>query len=124
MTSYFISIGQIRNFNRNDGFPLNDCTDKRILLWDEPNYTRENLEIIKMIFSGDNTPANVKYENQVIIEKTPILISTNVDVFPTFDDFKKRRTRFQWTTLPPTDEEHLQLYPLALPQLFMLYNIL
>ncbi|KAK9700609.1 Parvovirus non-structural protein NS1 [Popillia japonica] len=91
---------------RNDSFPLNDCTDKRILVWDEPNYTRENLETIKMLFSGDNTPANVKYENQVVIEKTPLLITTNTDVFPTSDDFNKRMVRYRWTQLPSTDEDH------------------
>lgn len=123
VSSYFISIGQVRNFNRNDSFPLNDCTDKRILIWDEPNYTREYLETIKMLFSGDNTPANVKYENQVVIEKTPLLITTNTDVFPTSDDFNKRMVRFRWTQLPQSEEDHKQLYPLALPHVFELYNI-
>ncbi|KAK9708064.1 hypothetical protein QE152_g27457 [Popillia japonica] len=45
--------------------------------------------IIRISVSGhrlaDNTPANVKYENQVVIEKTPLLITTNTDVFPTSD---------------------------------------
>lgn len=123
VSSFFLSIGQVRNFNRNDSFPLNDCTDKRILIWDEPNYTRENLETIKMLFSGDNTPANVKYENQVVIEKTPLLITTNTDVFPTSDDFNKRMVRYRWTQLPSSDEDHKQLYPMALPELFSFYNI-
>ncbi|KAK9708012.1 Parvovirus non-structural protein NS1 [Popillia japonica] len=123
VSSFFLSIGQVRNFNRNDSFPLNDCTDKRILVWDEPNYTRENLETIKMLFSGDNTPANVKYENQVVIEKTPLLITTNTDVFPTSEDFNKRMVRYRWTQLPITDEDHKQLYPMALPELFAFYDI-
>lgn len=77
-----------------------------------------------MLFSGDNTPANVKYENQVVIEKTPLIITTNTDVFPTTDDFNKRMVRYKWNQLPKTNEDHLQLYPMALPALFSHYDIL
>lgn len=35
---YYLNYGQLANFNKYCGFPLQDCPYKRILLWNEPRY--------------------------------------------------------------------------------------
>lgn len=69
MKTYFVSIlssfiivkGQIQNFSKNNSFPLTDyCIDKRILVWGEPHFPREEIEIMKLLFSGDSQMISFK----------------------------------------------------------------
>lgn len=56
-----VCVGQIANFNRYNQFPLQNCLDKRLLYWDEPNFEPSSLETIKMFLAGDKCPANIKF---------------------------------------------------------------
>lgn len=124
ISSFVLSKGQIRNFNKYDNFPLNDCIDKRILIWDEPNYERSAIEQIKLLFSGDKCPANVKYESQVQIDRTPIYVTANADIFPTSEEFQCRMFRFNWQSFPNKTLDVKQIYPLAFYQILLKYGII
>lgn len=65
-----ITNGQIANFNKFNNFPLQNCLDKRLLYWDEPNFEPSSLESLKMLFAGDECPGNIKYKDHQIINKT------------------------------------------------------
>lgn len=63
---YYFSFGQIGNFSKHTTFPLMECVDKRILLWNEPFCEPYAFETLKMLFGGDTLNVNVKYENDSI----------------------------------------------------------
>lgn len=50
------------NFNRIRSFPLMECVDRRIILWNEPVMEPSAIETLKMILGGDTTNAKVKYQ--------------------------------------------------------------
>lgn len=115
--------GQIANFNKYSQFPLQDCVDKRILLWDEPNCEPSAFDTCKMIFAGDPTMANIKYQAHVQIDRTPILITTNTDVFPNNDIFNNRMYKYNWHTASFLSTYVKHIHPLALYELWKLYGI-
>lgn len=67
--------------NRNSSFPFNNCINKRILHWDEPNFDPNVLETLKKLFSGNEFPANVKYFNFQNLLRTPVICTANSNVF-------------------------------------------
>lgn len=54
-------------------------SNKRVLYWDEPNFEPAAIETLKMLLAGDKCPANIKYKDHQIINKTPVIITTNFD---------------------------------------------
>lgn len=115
--------GQLANFNKYCQFPLQDCVDKRILIWDEPNCEPSAFDTCKMLFAGDPCMANIKYQSHVQIDKTPIIITTNADIFPNTDIFNNRMYKFSWHTASLLQNYTKHIYPLALYELWKLYGI-
>lgn len=116
--------GQIANFNKYCQFPLQDCVDKRILIWDEPNCEPAAFDTCKMLFAGDPTMANIKYQSHVQIDKTPIIITTNTDVFPNNEVFNNRMYKYTWQTALFLKDFKKHLHPLALYELWKAYGII
>lgn len=56
-----LTYGQIASMNRHHQFPLNNCINKRILHWDEPNFEPSMAETLKLLFSGNKLATNIKY---------------------------------------------------------------
>lgn len=48
----FINFGTVRNFNKFENFPLQNCLDKRILMWNEPNFEPGATETLKLLIGG------------------------------------------------------------------------
>uniref|UniRef100_A0A0A9YFR6 Non-capsid protein NS-1 n=1 Tax=Lygus hesperus TaxID=30085 RepID=A0A0A9YFR6_LYGHE len=76
--SFYLNCGNIANFNRNCQFPLQDCINRRILLWNGPNCESTAFDNSKMLFGGDPLPARIKFSNDSKIPRTPIFVITNV----------------------------------------------
>lgn len=91
-----INVGHIANMHRNSNFPFNNCTNKRILYWDEPNYEPSALETLKMIFSGNTCPVALKNRDFGNVHKTPTLVTANTNVFPMTGVFQHRIRRYFW----------------------------
>lgn len=68
------SFGQIGNFSKYCNFPLMECVDKRVLLWNEPQCDVNSFETLKMLFGGDTCNVKVKYEQDTILSRTPIIV--------------------------------------------------
>lgn len=116
--------GQIANFNKYCQFPLQDCVDKRILIWDEPNCEPAAFDTCKMLFVGDPTMANIKYQSHVQIDKTPIIITTNADVFPNNEVFNNRMYKYTWQTALILKNFKKHIHPLAFYELWKVYGVI
>lgn len=119
-----INFGQIANFNKYNQFPLMDCVQKRILLWNEPNYEPGAEETLKTIFGGDSTAVRVKYQGDAIIPRTPLIILTNTDIFPRTAAFDARMFRYTWRSASYLKYIKKKPHPLAMFYLFLKYNLM
>lgn len=122
--AFYFNYGQIANFNRFQQFPLQDCVKRRILYWNEPNFEPSSTETLKLILGGDNCPAKIKYMGDKIITRTPVIITSNEDVFPNTDAFICRMKRYYWKQAPYLQNYKKKPYPLCLYHLFKYYNII
>lgn len=110
--------------NRYSQFPFNNCINKRILHWDEPSFEPSALESLKMLFSGDETPANIKHQDFGIIGKTPVIVTTNRRVFPKSDVFDSRIYYYNWNTAQFLKDWEKDINPISLYLLFKKFNLL
>lgn len=81
---FYLNIGHIGNFNRYVNFPLNDAIERRVNVGNEPNFTEENVDTLKMLTAGDVLSARVKFKNDFKIHKTPLILMSNTDPFRKF----------------------------------------
>lgn len=93
---YCINFGQMGNFNRYQQFPLMDCVERRIILWNEPCMEPSAVETLKMVFGGDTVSAKIKYQPDTIITRTPVIVLSNNDVFPNDAAFRSRIIKYIW----------------------------
>jgi len=77
---FYLNVGNIANFNRNSQFPLNDCANRRLCCWNEPNFTDSAEDSIKMILGGDPCPMNIKNLAHYVMPRTPCILTSNPDV--------------------------------------------
>lgn len=75
--SFYLSFGEVENPKRYSQFPYNNCPNKRILYWNEPEYTSTSVEDLKKLLAGDLFSVNVKRESNVTLSRTPVLITSN-----------------------------------------------
>lgn len=91
-----LSVGIIGNMNKFNQFPLNNCINKRLLYWDEPNFEGKATEDLKLLFSGNELSVAQKYLGNGTIQKTPCLLTSNDNVMPENDAFNCRIKRYYW----------------------------
>lgn len=70
------SVGKPDN-NVRTSFPFNNCVNKRIIFWEEPYITLDNVEDVKCLLSGTKFSTDIKYQSAVEIEKTPVFVTAN-----------------------------------------------
>lgn len=98
---YFLNSGQMCNPNKYNNFAYQGCYNKRIILWNEPNYEPREIENLKLLFGGDNLSANVKCKPQANIKRTPIIVLTNTSVnYLNHPAFKDRIYTYRWHQAP------------------------
>lgn len=69
-----ISFGQIGNFNKHTSFNMQEAVQKRIILWNEPNYEPEKEEESKLLLGGDSMNIKVKHMADANLRRTPIIV--------------------------------------------------
>lgn len=119
-----IASGQIGNFNRFNNFPLMECVNKRILLWNEPNCEPGAFDTLKMLFGGDSLSVRVKYEADAVVLRTPIIVLSNTNPFPSDNAFNTRMIRYRWHAASFLQEYTKKLHPLTTYCLLQSYNLL
>ncbi len=77
LDSFYKDNYGVPNNDPRSSFPFNDCCNKRIIFWDEPNITPQNIENVKLLLGGQNMPCEIKYRNSQFLRRTPVLIASN-----------------------------------------------
>ena len=121
---YYINCGHLSMANKYNNFPFQDCAGRRIVLWNEPNYSPEFLDPIKELLGGDSTTVNVKYSQDTPVYRTPVIVTTNQPVsFMTNETFRDRLKVFRWRAAPWLVHYDKHPNPLAVYHLFKKYNL-
>lgn len=121
---YCINFGQMGNFNRYCNFPMMECVDRRIILWNEPCMEPSAAETLKMILGGDTVNAKVKYQGDSVITRTPVIVLSNNDVFPSDRAFRSRIYQYSWKSCPMLKNYKKKPHPLSIYHLLCMYNII
>jgi len=121
---FFINVGHLKNMNRYSQFPFQDCTQRRIILWNEPNCHSEFLDTLKTVYGGDRCAAAIKCKDDAVIYRTPLIVTSNNEVFPTCDALNARRKKYvmqPWSELKAIGEK--KPTPLCIGKLLEKYNV-
>lgn len=119
--SFYLNTGIILNFNRFSQFPLMEAVNRRVNVWNEPNFEPAALDTIKMLLAGDPLKVNVKYQKEQYLQKTPIIVMTNKPVFPNELAFHDRVCTYYWKRAPFLKECHAKLHPMIWQYLINTY---
>ena len=121
---FYLNCGHLCNANKFNNFPFQDAEGRRIVLWNEPNYSPEFLEQIKEILGGDSTVVNVKYQHDTPVYRTPVIVLTNQKVsFMGHHAFADRLKVFNWQAAPFLQHMDKKPNPLAVYHFFKKYNL-
>lgn len=121
---FFVNVGHLKNMNKFSQFPFQDCTNRRILLWNEPNCHPEFLDTLKTVYGGDRCPAAIKCRDDAVIYRTPLIVTSNNPIFPNSEPLDARRFKFsmkQWPELKNVGEKKPS--PLCIGKLLEKYNV-
>lgn len=111
---FYLNVGHMKNFNKYCQFPLQDCRDRRVLLWNEPNCHPEALDTLKTIFGGDRCAANIKCKDDDVINRTPLIVTGNSRIFPGNRAMDDRRFCYEFSAWPELkDKGAKKLFPLC-----------
>lgn len=121
---FFLAVGHIENFTRQNNFPLQSAYNQRILHWNEAQCEQSKLEDAKKILGGDPCAANIKYQDTQVITKTPVIITANRRHIPWTEAFRVRMIRYDWSDVGLSDDSKQPPNPLALLEIFRNYGLI
>lgn len=120
---FCVCHGQIQNHNKFSRFALENAIDKRLLIYNEPNFDKAFTETLLMVLAGDPVTAEAKYKPYTSLLRTPVIIMCNASPFSQGDRrWRERIYRVRWKRaemLKGRDYPH----PLTFINLLKLYNI-
>lgn len=124
LCAYFLNVGKLCTANRYNMFAFQDADSRRIILWNEPNYHDDYIDLLKELLGGDTTNVTVKYKRECPISRTPIIILGNEKKsFMNNTVFRNRYQCFHWVQADFLKDELRKPHPLALYFLFRKYNL-
>lgn len=119
-----LNYGQLGQANKYNVFAFQEAPNKRVLLWNEPNYESVLTDVIKMMMGGDPYTVRVKNQMDAHVRRTPVIILTNKQVpFMVDPAFHTRIVQFTWRAAPQLKDIEVKPYPLCLFKIFEKYNI-
>jgi hypothetical protein len=122
--NYYLCVGKICTVNRYQPFGLQECYAKRLVHWNEPNYDPELIDKFKELLGGDTTTVAVKYMPDMIVYRTPFIITTNVRIsIMNHPAFKQRCCHYVFRPAPHLKQMTKKINPLAVFNLFKHYNL-
>jgi phage/plasmid-associated DNA primase len=77
LNAYFPNTMGTPNNSPRTTFTFNDCMYKRVILWEEPNITIDNIEDVKIILGGQDCRIDAKYQSSAVMQATPFFITSN-----------------------------------------------
>lgn len=119
-----LNLGQLGTANKSNNFAFQDAANRRIILWNEPNYESGMTDYLKTLFEGGDTKVRVKMMGDTHVKRTPIIILTNNHVnFMSDTAFKDRIKQYKWKTAPFLKECLLKPHPLSFFEILLKYEI-
>lgn len=106
------------NYVRGQHFPFQDCFNRRVIEWNEPNYMSSAEDEIKMLTEGVAFSSACKYESNAIIDRTPVIMTSNNKLFENSPAFKSRIFFEHWTPCPQLKKYNQYPHPWTLILLF------
>lgn len=121
---YMLVKGNLGNPNKNNLFAYMECVGKRVLLWNEPNYEKSEIENLKMLLGGDVFSVRVKNKEDAAVCRTPVIILTN-NVISVMNDnaFKDRIAQYKWRSMFALKEYNKKPHPMVVEELFKKYIV-
>lgn len=115
MQSYFPNTIGTPNNSVRTTFTFNDCMYKRVILWEEPNITVDNIEDTKIILGGQDCRIDAKYQSSAVLQSTPFVITSNKDLWAMCTNHRQELlNRVYWFKLnsvcPPNNEFPFRKY--------------
>lgn len=124
LLSLLLNVGQLGSANKTNNFAFQDAANRRIILWNEPNYESSMTDYLKTLFEGGDTKVRVKMMGDTHVKRTPVLILTNNHVnFMSDPAFKDRIKQYKWKTSPFLKEFLLKPHPLSFFEILLKYKI-
>lgn len=124
LLALLMNYGQLGCANKHNVFAFQEAPNKRILLWNEPNYESSVIDTLKMMFAGDPYTVRVKHAMDTHVRRTPIIVLTNNHVsFMNDVAFRDRIIIFNWQPAPFLKDIEYKPYPMAFFDLLNKYNI-
>lgn len=118
------NYGQLGQANRHNVFAFQEAPNKRVLLWNEPNYCSSLTDTIKMMLGSDSYTVRVKFQLDTHVERTPVIILTNNHVnFLSDISFRERIVKYEWKYAEFLKDIEFKPYPLAFFEMLKKYNI-
>lgn len=122
---YFILVGNMHNPNRYETFAYMETVNKRVILWNEPNYASTETDTLKMLLGGDGLAVKVKYQLDQYVRRTPVIILSNVTpAFMSEQPFQDRVKSFSWSRCPMLKHITKNPNPFVFIELCKLYNVI
>lgn len=119
-----LNLGQLGTANKQNNFAFQDAANRRVILWNEPNYESSVTDYLKTLFEGGDTKVRVKMLGDTHVKRTPIIILTNNHVnFMSDKAFADRIKQYKWKTAPQLKELKLKPYPLVFFDILLKYEI-
>lgn len=91
-----------------------ECVDKRIILWNDPVMEPGAADTLKCILGGDTCNAKIKYQGDAVINRTPVIMLSNNDIFPKDEAFQSRMFKYNWRPAPFLKDYIKKPTPLAI----------
>nr|QOD39539.1 NS1 [uncultured densovirus] len=121
---YFLNVGHLCRANKHNNFAFQDAEGRRLILWNEPNYSPEFVESLKELLGGDSTNVSVKHKAEAPVYRTPIIMLTNSHLSIINDPaFKDRVKVYYWKKAQYLADYDKKPHPLATYKLFKMYNL-
>lgn len=121
VTAYYLNVGYCANYVRGQNFPFNDCPNRRVLIWNEPSIMNSAFDSVKMLCAGDPMAVSVKYQNNEILYRTPLIFLSNRTIFPNDPVWSSRVFFEKWKTSAFLKEHTLYPHPLCWYELVKQY---
>jgi len=122
--TFMLNMGQLGTANKHNNFAFQEAYEKRIILWNEPNYESAVTDYLKTLFEGGDTMVRRKGLPDGHVKRTPIIVLTNT-VVPFMNDggFKERIIQFRWKPAPFLKNEQYKPYPLTFFEILKHYKV-
>lgn len=113
LTSFFLNKGNMRNPSRQERFSFQECSERRIIFWNEAKLDPANYDNIKRLLAGDTCSVAVKFKEDQVVPKTPIIVCSNNDIFPKNDEYYNRVFSYRWSAFPRWSDSivNMKLHP-------------